>query len=101
MQLIGYKRSGEHPIYYIPFSKEKVDEIIASSTKNVVNDIQFVIKNGPYRCGNYTYEQFVNSTQDELVEMMMENGGPSVWEYKKKKALQQQKEVTKQHKQYS
>ena len=101
MELVGYKRLVEYPVYYIPFSKEKVDEIIESSTKNVVSDIQFVVKGQTYRTGGYTYEQFVNSSFDECIEMQMTVGGPSIYEHNKKRQIQQQKDVQKQHKQYS
>ena len=95
MQLVGYRRSGEHHVYYIPFSKEKVDEIIASSTKNVVNDIQFVIKGQTHRTGGYSYEAFCNASFDECIKMQMTNGGPSIWQYNKKKEISNKKNYKK------
>ena len=39
----GFIRSGQHPVYYIPFSKEKVDEIIANSDDTYRENIAFTI----------------------------------------------------------
>lgn len=101
MRLEGYERSGEHPIYYVPFSKSKLDEIIASSTyKNTVNDIQLIVKGQTQRTGKFSYEQFCDSSFDELVEMQMTDGGPEVFEYHRKKTLKKQQELLKNSNQY-
>lgn len=85
-QLIGYKRVGQQEVFYIPFSKKAVDEIIEKSMINK-HKIKFLVKTQKQRNDEYSYEQFVNSTFDECVEMMMYNGGPSMHAYN----LQKQK----------
>jgi hypothetical protein len=46
MELTGYKRSGQHTVYYIPFSKQKVDEIIENSVGTDKDTIRFLFTDG-------------------------------------------------------
>lgn len=40
---IGNKRSGQHTVYYIPFSKEKVDEIIEISVGTDKDTVKYLL----------------------------------------------------------
>ncbi len=101
MSLIGYRRSGQHAVYTVPFSKEKVNEIIESSTGNAVNDIQFVVKDVNYRYGPYTYSQFCNYSFEECLDAGRCEYGPSEFERQKVKAEKKAQELLKNSKQYS
>ena len=74
-RIIGYKRSGQHPVYYIPFSKEKVDEIIESSVGTDKETILFTVISGPLSY-EFPYEKFVNLSFDELNALLIRPGGP-------------------------
>jgi hypothetical protein len=45
-ELTGYKFSGKRQIHYIPFSKEKVDEIIENSMESDRDSIKFLFTDG-------------------------------------------------------
>ena len=86
-ELIGYKRSGKRQVYYIPFSKEKVDEIITNSMGSDKKEtIKFLFSNEPLGY-EFPYEEFVNRSYDELATMLFIPGGP--------KPLLQKKEFQK------
>lgn len=72
----GVKRSGEHTIYYIPYNKEKVDELITNSIGTEKETIKYVIKTPTQRNDDFTYEQFTSLSFDECVGLMMKPGGP-------------------------
>jgi hypothetical protein len=100
-QITGYDRTGQHEVHYIPFSKKAVDEIIAKSTYDNKSQIKFVVKTPPIRNDSFTYEQFVNSSWDECITMIMTNGGPPRYEYEKKQQEQKDAKIQQQNKQYS
>ena len=53
----GVIRSGQHKVYYIPFSKEKVDEIIANSPDTYKEDLRYCVKfDDSTRDDRFTYE---------------------------------------------
>ncbi len=60
-------------MYYIPFSKEKVDEIITKSDSDK-NDIIYVVKSGPRR-DHFTYDEFVNYSWEQLESILLYDGG--------------------------
>jgi hypothetical protein len=100
-QLIGYDRSGQHEVYYVPFSKKAVDEIIAKSTFDNKEQIKFLVKTPTFRNDEFSYQQFVETPWDECVSMIMYNGGPPRYEYDKKQKEKKDAEIQKQNKQYS
>jgi hypothetical protein len=67
----GYERSGEHAVYTIPFSKEKVDEIIGDQDKG---DIIFTVRTRDRR-QEFLYDEFVNYTWEQLEHILMLDGG--------------------------
>jgi hypothetical protein len=75
-KVIGKKMSGKHKSYYIPFSKEAVDKIIERSDSSYKENIIYVVKNGDYRNGQYSYDQFVNLSFDDCCRLMNMKGGP-------------------------
>jgi hypothetical protein len=83
-ELIGHKFSGKRQVYYIPFSKSKVDEIIASSMGSDKSTIKFLFSQEPLGY-EFSYDTFVNSSYEELATMLIAPGGP-------KTILQKQKD---------
>jgi hypothetical protein len=71
----GYRRSGQHQVYYIPFSKEKVDEIIEGSVGTDKDTIKFLFTDGALGY-EFPYEEFVSRPYEELVAMLIAPGGP-------------------------
>lgn len=88
-ELAGYKYSGKRQIHYIPFSKEKVDEIIEKSMGSDKDTITFLFSEEPLGY-EFPYDVFVNSKYDELVSMLISPGGP--------KKILQDKQLEKFHK---
>ena len=74
---VGIKRSGQHPVYYIPFSKEKVDEIISNSIGTDKETIIFTVISGPFSY-EFPYDKFVNLSFDELNQLLIRPGGPAL-----------------------
>lgn len=69
--------------YHIPFSKKAVDEILAKvgTDKNEIQwyaEIPNSAKGVGFRSGNYTYDQFVNTTWDEFEDLARREGEPTV-----------------------
>jgi hypothetical protein len=75
-RVVGHKRSGEHAVHYIPFSKEAVDKIIEKSDGSYADTILYTVKGPEFRCGQYSYEQFRNLSYDDCVRLMNMKGGP-------------------------
>ncbi len=73
----GYRRSGQHQVYYIPFSKEKVDEIIESSIGTDKDTIKYLFTDGALGY-EFPYEEFVNRSYEELATMLIAPGGPKI-----------------------
>lgn len=65
-ELVGYKFSGKRQIHYIPFSKEKVDEIIEKSIGSNKEIIKYLFSEEPLGY-EFPYEEFVNRSYEELV----------------------------------
>jgi len=72
-EIVGYRRSGEHPVQYIEISKEAVDKIIANSSSDE-DEIIFVVKSPPRR-DHFTYDEFVNYSWEQLEDILMQPGG--------------------------
>lgn len=72
-EVVGYKRSGQHRVYDIPFSKEAVDKIIEKSVGTDKGSIIFLVKEG-IRRDEFTYDEFVNYSWDELVDILLTDG---------------------------
>jgi hypothetical protein len=70
MELTGYKRSGQHTVYYIPFSKEKVDEIIENSVGSDKDTIKFLFTDNGLGF-EFPYEIFVNLDYQSLVKILI------------------------------
>jgi len=67
-QHIGDKRNGERTRYYIPFSKENVDKIIAKSDGSDKHTIRFGCKTERGRF-YYSYDEFVNKDFEDLTDL--------------------------------
>ena len=74
-EIIGYKRSGQHIVYYIPFSKERIDEIISKSVGSDKETILFNFSIGALGY-EFPYDVFVNESYDDLAHMLVQPGGP-------------------------
>lgn len=72
-EVVGKKMSGSHEVYYIPFSKEKVDEIIAKSDSDKT-EIKYCVKYEGRR-DYFTYDEFVNYSWEQLVDVLLYDGG--------------------------
>jgi hypothetical protein len=62
--------TGTHSIYYIPFSKENVDERIAKSDSD-----KSEIISTPERRDNFNYEEFTNYTWEQCETILLYDGG--------------------------
>lgn len=98
-QLIGYKRSGTRQVYYIPFSKSKVDEIIDKSMGTDKDTIKFLFMDGDLGF-EFDYEHFVNLSYEELANLLVVPGGPGAV-LRKEKLEEWQKQQDKQKHQQS
>jgi hypothetical protein len=77
----GNKRSGEYPVYAIPFSKEAVDNIIGEQDNS---HIIFTVRT-PDRRQQFLYDEFVNYSWQQLERILMLDGGADgarVYRYK-------------------
>lgn len=63
-EMVGYQRSGEHPIYEIEFSKEDVDKVI-QDTGSDKNSIRFLVKISP-RSDYFTYDEFTSYSWEQI-----------------------------------
>jgi hypothetical protein len=72
-EVVGQNLAGSHPIHYIPFSKEKVDEIIAKSDSDK-NEIIYVVKT-PERRDHFNYDEFTNYTWEQCEKILLYDGG--------------------------
>jgi hypothetical protein len=93
-ELTGYKYSGKRQIHYIPFSKEKVDEIIASSMGSSKETIKYLFSEDPLSY-EFPYNEFVNRSYEELASMLIAQGGPKsiLQKQQLEKYQQEQKQV--------
>jgi hypothetical protein len=72
-EVVGHDLAGSYPIHYIPFSKEKVDEIIAKSDSDK-NEIIYVVKT-PERRDHFNYDEFTNYTWEQCEKILLLDGG--------------------------
>jgi hypothetical protein len=72
-EVVGQNLAGSHQVHYIPFSKEKVDEIIAKSDSDK-NEIIYVVKT-PDRRDHFNYEEFTNYTWEQCEKILLLDGG--------------------------
>jgi hypothetical protein len=72
-EVVGQNLAGTHQIHYIPFSKEKVDEIIAKSDSDK-NEIIYVVKT-PERRDHFNYDEFTNYTWEQCEKILLYDGG--------------------------
>ncbi|HEX2409370.1 MAG TPA: hypothetical protein VHJ38_19375 [Nitrososphaeraceae archaeon] len=75
--MVGIKRSDQHPVYDIPFSKEKVDEIISNSVGTDKETIIFTVVSGPLSY-EFPYDKFVNLSFDELNQLLIRPCDPAL-----------------------
>jgi len=74
-----YERSGQTPIYYIPFSKKAVDDIISKSVGTDEDTIIFLVKFTPNdRDDSFNYKQFTNLSFTDLYKLHAQKGGPKM-----------------------
>jgi hypothetical protein len=72
-EVVGKKLTSTHQIHYIPFSKEKVDEIIANSDSDK-DEIIYVVKSPPRR-DHFSYDEFVNYSWEQCEKILLYDGG--------------------------
>jgi hypothetical protein len=72
-EIVGQNLAGSHQIHYIPWGKEKVDEIIAKSDSDK-NEIDFIVKSPPYR-DHFNYDEFTNYTWEQCESILLYDGG--------------------------
>jgi hypothetical protein len=95
----GSKFKETRKVHYIPFSKKAVDEIISTSNNTDKNNIKFIFKGNQMRTGDFTYEQFCNSTWDEMEEISRIAGGPKMFEHWNKFDVRTRQENFKKYQQ--
>jgi hypothetical protein len=74
-KVVGRERTGQRTVYYIPFSKNKVDDIIENSVGTDKETILFTFINGALGY-QFPYDVFVNSSYEDLSRMLVAPGGP-------------------------
>jgi hypothetical protein len=72
-EVVGQNLAGSHTVHYIPFSKQKVDEIIAKSDSDK-NEIIYVVKSPP-RKDHFNYDEFTNYTWEQCEKILLLDGG--------------------------
>jgi hypothetical protein len=73
---LGDYRSGQHEVYYIPFNKKAVDEIIEKSVGSGKENIIFTIWiSETIRDNTFTYDQFILPWED-VMKLELRPGGP-------------------------
>jgi len=70
-EVAGYRRSGEHTVYTIPYSKETVDKIIGDQDKS---DIICTVRTSERR-QQFLYDEFVNYSWGQLEQILLLDGG--------------------------
>ena len=97
-EIIGQKMSGKREKYYVPFSKKTVDDIIArSDNTDKDNGINFTFKGPTFRNDQFSYEQFVNSDYNLMIEMMSIKGGPRMFNYYQQFDVKERQEKFKKY----
>ena len=66
-EVTGYRRSGEHTVFTIPYSKEAVDKIIGGQNKS---DIIFTVRTSERR-QQFLYDEFVNYSWGQLEQILL------------------------------
>jgi len=95
----GKEKKGERIRYYVPFSKKAVDDIIATSNNTDAKNIKFIFKGNQFRTGDWTYDQFVNSTWEEMEEIARTPAGPTMFDHYQKQIVKERQEKIR-NKQY-
>jgi hypothetical protein len=72
-EVVGQDLAGTHPIYYIPFSKAKVEEIIAKSDSDK-NEIDYIVKSPPCK-DHFNYDEFTNYSWEQCETILLYDGG--------------------------
>lgn len=94
-ELSGYKYSGKRQVHYIPWSREKVDEIIANSMGSDKSTILYTFVYDSILSIELLYELFVNCSFEELEKIVIaENPRTEI-----KKQLEEQRSKQKQQSQ--
>ena len=75
---VGQRRTGQHEVFYVPFSRKAVEDIIASSDVDI-EDIKYLVKTPQIRNDDFTKEQFLNYSFEEAERAMRTNGGPAMY----------------------
>lgn len=78
-QVVEYIRTGEREVFTIPYTKEKLDEIIEHSDGSDRDSIKLFIKNpNGTQNSNFYYQEFVMSWND-CINMLLQPGGPMAY----------------------
>ena len=70
-EVAGYRRSGEHTVFTIPYSKETVEKIIGDQHKA---DIIYTVRTSERR-QQFLYDEFVNYSCGHLEQILLLDGG--------------------------
>jgi len=80
------EHNGTEEVYTIELTeknrKKVIEDIINKSTGSTIDGIKWVAKFGDtvlgpsFRCNTYTYDQFINSSLDQLERLARKQGGP-------------------------
>jgi hypothetical protein len=78
-QVVEYIRTGEREVYTIPYTKEKVDELIENSDGSDRDSIKLFIKNpNGTQSADFHYQEFIMSWND-CINMLLQPGGPMAY----------------------
>ena len=70
-EIVGFRRSGEHTVYTIPYSKDAVEKIIGHQDKS---EIIFTVRTSERR-QQFLYDEFVNYSWGQLEQILLLDGG--------------------------
>ena len=74
-QIVGYERTGERTVYYIPWDRKVMDKLIAESVGSDQDTITYTVKFMNSRT-QFTYEQFATLSYQELDELQQKHKDP-------------------------
>jgi hypothetical protein len=70
-EVAGYRRSGEHSVFTIPYSKETVEKIIGDQDKS---NIIYTVRTSERR-QQFLFDEFVNYSWGQLEQILLLDGG--------------------------
>jgi len=84
--IVNKEYDGMDEEYYIELTdknrKQVIEEIINKCNGTFIENIKFYyhvassVKGASFRCGQYTYDQFLNSSMEEMERLARKDGGP-------------------------